>query len=288
MQTDVPKIIDSHIHLFDPTRPQGVPWPKQGDPIYRPFLAEHYQAVAEPLGVMAAIAVEASPWLEDNGWLLEQVEQHDFFLGCVGNLDLGSADFVRHFERLACSPKYLGLRSGNLWDYDLTALVKKPHVIEHLKLIAAANKTLDLANPDLQMLNTVVKIKQRIPDLRVVIDHLPNISLQPDEIEKFKQCLKELKLLPNLFVKFSEIAQLSWQHDRFNVQHYQERLDQILNTFGYQAVLFGSDYPNSEYLGEVSSIFQLVQDYLRDKTALEQHHIWFLNALNAYDVAFSS
>jgi hypothetical protein len=66
-------IIDTHIHLFDPTRPRGVPWPNKDDAIlYRPALPERYRKIAEPFGITGAIEVEASPWLEDNqgSWIL--------------------------------------------------------------------------------------------------------------------------------------------------------------------------------------------------------------------------
>jgi L-fuconolactonase len=36
--TSIP-IIDTHIHLFDPRRPQGVPWPEKNDAVlYKPAL----------------------------------------------------------------------------------------------------------------------------------------------------------------------------------------------------------------------------------------------------------
>ena len=37
-------IIDTHIHLFDPNRPQGVPWPGKDNAIlYQPALPDRYR-----------------------------------------------------------------------------------------------------------------------------------------------------------------------------------------------------------------------------------------------------
>lgn len=55
-------IIDTHIHFYDPRRPQGVPFPKPDDRlIYRPMLPAHIREVAEPAGVRGAVLIEASP-----------------------------------------------------------------------------------------------------------------------------------------------------------------------------------------------------------------------------------
>jgi L-fuconolactonase len=61
-------IIDTHIHLFDPTRPQGAPYsgPRAAGAAPVPAYPDRYRALAAPLGSVGAIKVEASPWVEDN------------------------------------------------------------------------------------------------------------------------------------------------------------------------------------------------------------------------------
>src|ERR1035438_9510447 len=55
-------IIDAHIHLFDPMRPGGVPWPEKTDTaLYKPTLPARYVAETADLGIVGAIAIEASP-----------------------------------------------------------------------------------------------------------------------------------------------------------------------------------------------------------------------------------
>src|ERR1035441_1815292 len=65
-------VIDTHIHLYDPTRPQGVPWPnKENKILYQTSLPPRYRKIVEPLGIVGAIEVECSAWLEDNQWVLD-------------------------------------------------------------------------------------------------------------------------------------------------------------------------------------------------------------------------
>ena len=51
-------ILDAHIHLFDPTRPQGVPWPAKDDTVlYKPALPDRYRKIATPFGIVGAIEI---------------------------------------------------------------------------------------------------------------------------------------------------------------------------------------------------------------------------------------
>src|SRR3977135_452354 len=68
-------IIDTHIHLFDPTRPQGAPYSGPPGVPVQPSLPPRYRKLAAPLGIVGAIKVEASPWVEDNLWVLEVAER---------------------------------------------------------------------------------------------------------------------------------------------------------------------------------------------------------------------
>src|SRR5437870_12542891 len=83
-------VIDTHIHLFDPTRPQGVPWPaKDNAVLYQPALPDRYRKIATPLGVTGAIEVEASPWLQDNQWVLDVAAKDKIMVETVGDLEPG-------------------------------------------------------------------------------------------------------------------------------------------------------------------------------------------------------
>src|SRR5688572_29003388 len=95
-------IIDTHTHFYDPTRPEGVPWPARTDKrLYRRVLPEEYQKLARPLGVIGTVVVEASPWVEDNQWLLDLAAKERFLLCIVGRLDPAADDFEKLLRRFA-------------------------------------------------------------------------------------------------------------------------------------------------------------------------------------------
>jgi L-fuconolactonase len=142
-------IIDAHIHLFDPTRSGGVPWPEKSDvALYEPALPVRYAGLSAPFGVVGAIAIEASPLASDNQWLLDIAAGHPLIVGVIGDLIPGSPPFMRELDRLHANPLFLGIRYGNLWDRDLSVDLDKPGFVDGLKALAQAGLVLDSANPD--------------------------------------------------------------------------------------------------------------------------------------------
>ena len=78
-------IIDTHMHLFDQTRPQGAPYtsPPLPGATSQPALPARYRRLAVPLGIVGALEIEASPWIEDNLWVLEVAQPDTIIVGTV-------------------------------------------------------------------------------------------------------------------------------------------------------------------------------------------------------------
>jgi predicted TIM-barrel fold metal-dependent hydrolase len=129
--------LDTHVHLYDPTRPQGIPWPpKTNELIYKKTLPDRLREVTQGLGVVGAIKVEASPWLEDNQWVLEVIEQDPLMVGTIGNLEAETPEFAAQLDRFGANPLFLGIRYGYLWDRSLREALTKPVFVESMKLLA--------------------------------------------------------------------------------------------------------------------------------------------------------
>jgi predicted TIM-barrel fold metal-dependent hydrolase len=278
-------IIDTHIHLFDPTRPGGVPWPTKEDAvIYKPALPGRYEQITRALGVVGAIAVEASPLESDNDWVFQQADANPVIVGLVGDLVPGTPSYGRQLERLHGNPIFVGIRYGNLWDRDLSVDRKKPEFISDLRRLASAGLELDSANPDPRLIRAILEVSQQVPDLRIVIDHLPAAPV-PVESNARKQYWADLQLLgqnPKVFVKISEVPVRTDNGVPKDVAFYKDKLDAIWDVFGEDHVLFGSDWPNSDHLASYAETLALVRSYVVTKgpPALEKY--FWRNSIAAY------
>jgi L-fuconolactonase len=278
-------IIDTHIHLFDPRRPQGVPWPPQDDRIlYRPTLPDRYREVTAGLGIVGAIVVECSPWPEDNQWVLDVAARDSIVVGTVGNLDSGQADFGERLEQLHRNPLFRGIRYGNLWGRSLSEGLSRPQFISNLRVLADAGLALDTANPDAPLLAAVVRLTDRIPTLRVVIDHLPQLELprEPGARTALQACLQELGRRPQVYVKVSEVLHPIGSHLHYDPDFYRSRLDEIWGIFGADRLIYGSDWPNSDHSAPLRQELKVVSEYAYSKgTSLAEKFFW-KNSIGAY------
>ncbi len=284
MLTTMP-VIDTHIHLFDPTRPGGVPWPEKTDTVlYKPALPSRYKALAQPHQVVGAIAIECSAWMVDNFWLQDVVEHSPIMLGFIGNLEPGAPDFAATVDRLHRSPLFFGIRYGNLWNRDLGASTENAEFVAGLKLLAQGGLVLESANPDAQLISAIVKVSDRVPDLRIVIDHLPRAPIPAEESARsaYEANLRELGQRPNVFVKGTEIVRRVDGKIRFDVEYYKAALDHFWDLFGEDRIFFGSDWPNSDSTANYDDTSRVAHNYIATRSASAQQKYYRKNSQAVY------
>ena len=282
-QTAPVPIIDCHIHLFDQTRPQGAPY-SGGGANKEPALPARYRKLAEPLGIVGAVEVEASPWIEDNLWVLEVEEKEPFMTGTIGNLQPEKPEFREYLDRYHKNKLFLGIRYGNLWGYDLIQQLANPVFVEGLKLLQQAGLTLDTANPRPDLIEAVVRVSDKVPGLRIVVDHLPGMLAQLDAGARpaVEHNLSELARRPTVFIKVSQMLRMDGGKTVTDPAVYQPVLDQIFDTFGEDKLIFGSDWPNAFAVDHLPAIVAIVRDYFHSKGRAAAEKYFWKNSVAAY------
>jgi len=278
-------IVDAHIHLFDTSRPGGVPWPEKSDAVlYRPATPTRYKQVTAGLGVVAAIAIEASPLASDNDWLLDVAAANPIIVGVVGDLVPGDSGYAMELERLHADPLFLGTRYGNLWKRDLLLDMAKPGFMDGLKLLAQAGFVLESANPDGNLIRALVGVAERVPDLRIVVDHLPHAILPAEKAasDAYWSDLRTLGQSPRVFAKLSEIPVRLNGELVTDVKFYEPGLDRLWEIFGEDKCLYGSDWPNSDHVASYALTLDIVRGFISPKGAAVAAKFFSKNSMAAY------
>jgi L-fuconolactonase len=278
-------IIDTHIHLFDTRRPEGVPWPEKTNKVlYRPALPDRYRQVTQGLGIVGAIEVEASPLLEDNEWVLDIANKDSLIVGTIGDLEPGKPKFRDNLERFHRNSLFKGIRYGNLWGRDIGTELPKAEFIADLKALAGAGLVMDTANPNPALIANIVRLTDRIPNLQVILDHVPQMELPADQSVR-QACqanLQELGKRPQVFVKISEVLRRVNGKVPEDLVFYKDRLDELSGIFGENRVLYGSDWPNSDTWATYPQVFKIVHAYFTAKGKAAAEKYFWKNSIAAY------
>lgn len=273
-------IIDTHVHLFDPTRPQGAPYtgPKGVPP--QMALPENYRRQIPGTGIVGAIVVEASGWIEDNLWILERAASDPLFVGVVGRLDPSHPDFPAYLERFSKNPLWRGIRYARVWDMDGARQVLKPGMADGLKRLAQMGQTLDMANPSFDLLRGALLAMDAAPDLHVVMDHMPSLDPTRETQKLYDSLIAELGQRPNFAIKLSQVIHKNEKGDIITAPP--ARLDQLMAVFGEDRMMFGGDWPNSVGTATIPQAVSLMRGYFAGRPRIQAEKYFWHNSQRIY------
>lgn len=257
------EIVDTHTHFYDPTRPQGVPWPGKNDKrLYRPVLPDEFKKLARPHGVVGTIVVEASPWVEDNQWLLDLADMEPFLVGVIGRLDPASDDFARNMRRFARNPLYRGIRIGHA---ELKAGLKG-NLAERCRVLVEHDLALDVnGGPDMPA--DVARLAAQLPKLRIVINHAANLRIDGKAPPaQWQEGMAAAAKHPNVYCKVSALVENTARKPApRDLDYYRPVLDSLMRDFGADRLLFGSNWPVSHNGAPFATVRGIVDDYFTAK-----------------------
>lgn len=275
-------IIDTHTHFYDPSRPEGIPWPtKDNEPLYRTVLPEHFKAVANPCGVTHTVIVEASAWLEDNDWILEMAKDEPAIAGFVGHLEPEWDGFDDHAARLGANPLFNGIRlhRGTFGD-------GKNDQQQALRSLVDHNLELDLL-VNAEELPAVANAATAYPSLRIVVNHVAHVSITGrDPDPAWIEALRSLAPHENVFMKISgfiECAETQPAPD--DPAYYKPTFDAMWNILGEDRLVYGSNWPVCERAGPYETVFKIADAYFTSKGEAAREKYFVGNSRKAYRLA---
>jgi L-fuconolactonase len=240
-----------------------VPWPGKDDKVlYRPVLPVEFKKLAGPLGVVGTVVVEASPWVEDNRWLLNLAAKEPFLLGIVGHLDPAVDDFDKNLRRFARDPLYRGIRIS----HDDLKSGLKGKLVDRCKLLVDHNLTLDV-NGGPEMPADVARLADELPKLRIVINHCANLKIDGREPPRsWREGMHEAAKHPNVYCKASALVEQTGRKEPpRDVEYYKPVLDVLWKEFGEDRLVFGSNWPVSDLAAPLSTVVGIVREYFAGK-----------------------
>jgi L-fuconolactonase len=235
-------VIDCHEHFQDRVAyPPSFP-PAVGDRLDRDFTPDDLRSSLVECGIDRTILVQLHNEIGETEDYLDLSESIHFIGGVVGWVPLTDPTrCVEALDRLSGRGRLVGIR--HLISYEPNpAWLLQPPVLESLALLASANLAFEAIPLSDGQLDSVLEATRRLPDLRVVLNHMGNPPVPECGWEPWASKIAQAAELPNMSVKLSVglavAARWSWSTDA--LRRY---ADHVIDRFGPDRVMAGSNWP---------------------------------------------
>lgn len=274
--------IDSHHHLWA-INDTDYAWMSDAHAVIRrDFLSPELDAVLDESAIDGTVAVQARQIVGETDFLLETADANPRIKGVVGWVPLCVNGGEPHLERYAAHPKLRGVRHVVHDDPD-DDFILRPDFNAGIRNLAKYGLTYDILI-FWKHLPQTIRFVDMHPQQPFVVDHIakPRIAAGAFDSE-WAAGIRELAKRGNVSCKVSgmitEVRDSEW-----NAALLRPYFETVLEAFGPQRVMFGSDWPVCLLRGSYPDWVKAVGELASSLGSAEQSAFWGGNAARFYQL----
>lgn len=264
--------IDAHQHFWKIER-NDYGWITPELPVlFRDYGPSDLEPHLRKHGIGKSILVQAAPTLEETEFILELSEKADFIAGVVGWMDLADSSYRKQYERFCQHPKFIGFRVM-IQEMEDPNLVLSSAYVDALSYFAEQDVPIDLlvlAN----QLPQLVRLLERVPRLRGVVDHLAKPPIASGVIEPWRSHMSEIARQLKIYCKISGMVTEAGRN-HWNKEDFTAYVHETLDLFGPERVMFGSDWPVCLLAATYDEVVDLFRYTVQDRLSPEETEMVF-------------
>ena len=205
-------------------------------------------------GIDRTVLVQAMDSAKDTESMLVLAAENAWIGGVVGWVPLDNPDAAgKRLETLLRNTKFKGVRHLIHEEADPDWVVRDV-VIEGLKVLAAMDVPFDVVAVFPNHLKHVPELAERVPNLRMVIDHLAKPPIKSKAMDDWKQQMVQAAGYPQVYAKVSGLnTAADW--NTWTAQDFEPYIDVAFEHFGANRLMFGSDWPVATLAGTYRQVW---------------------------------
>lgn len=281
MSNSTIKKIDTHQHFWQLERGDYTWLTPKLTELYQDFLPNDLSPLLTKNQVTQTILVQAATSLEETEFMLKLAEKNSFIAGVVGWIDMTSKQALKQLTTFENNNYFKGIRP-------MLQDIKNPDWILNgsfdpiFKYLTEKNLTFDALINDIH-LNNILSIARKYPDLKIVINHCAKPAISSGKTELWKKQISEFKNYKNVMIKLSGLVTeakkgIVRKNDLQRYVHY------IIEVFGINRIMWGSDWPVVNLNGDYSFWVKLSEEILAEYDINVREKIYAKNAKHFYDL----
>lgn len=270
--------IDAHQHYWTLGLGHNDWPPPELSAIHRDFMPDDLRPHLAAAGITKTVLVQAAPNLAETEFLLDVAEREETVAAVVGWVDVWSPTARSDLERFKRHPKFRGIRPM-LQGMEDTFCILQPEAMRTLEMLPGLGLRFDaLIQP--RHLPVITALADRLPDLPIVIDHGAKPFIAKGILEPWQADMAALAGRRNVCVKLSGLvaeAGRGWTVDRLKPY-----ADYLIEVFGPQRVMFGSDWPVVDLHASYEQWWLAANELLRDLHESARQAVFCTSATRFY------
>jgi L-fuconolactonase len=248
--------VDTHLHIWNMEKIYyGWLLPAYG-PLYATFELADVEPEVKAAGIDKCVLVQAHDSYADTDHMLSEGAKYSWIGGVVGWLPLLSPDqTAKKIVAYKQNPLFKGMRHLIHEEADKDWLVR-PEVLESLGILAQHDLPFDVVAVFPNQLKHVPTVAEKVPNLRMVIDHLAKPPQGEAERKIWAEQLKAAAASPNVYAKISGLNTTTADFANWTADDIKPHIDFALEVFGAERLMFGSDWPVAILAGTYTKVWQ--------------------------------
>lgn len=272
--------IDSHQHYWTLSRGDyGWMSPDLG-PIFRDFSPDDLSPLLKASGIDKTIVVQAADSVAETEFLLGLADKTPSIAGVVGWVDMAKDDSISTLERLAKNPKFKGIRPM-IQDIEDNDWILRPVLDRTFEALVELGLSFDALVLPKHLRNLQTRLEKH-PNLACVIDHAAKPTISTGDLSDWCQDIQSIADNSTAFCKLSGL--LTEAGDTPTLNAISPAANHVLDAFGPQRLMFGSDWPVLNLACDYPAWTEMVESLVHDLPAKDRAAIWGMTAQKFYKV----
>lgn len=275
--------IDAHQHYWQPARGDYDWMPKDNPTLSRVYGPDHLAPTLAKHGISGTVLVQAAASVEETEYMLGLADATSSIKGVVGWVDFEDRTHLRHLERLAQHPKFLGVRPMIQDIPDVDWMLR-----DDVQWAYGALIDLDLSFDALgfpQHLENFLTLVTRYPELRVVFDHCmkPQVRAAQRGEDAFSRWADGMSQVAEQSTGACKLSGLVTEaDDGWDIKDLRPFARHVLDAFGPERVMWGSDWPVCRLQAEYGNWFEIANELTDHLSEADRAQIFGGTAMRIY------
>ena len=275
-------IVDTHVHLWHPKQLR-YPWLAEVPTLNRPYLLKDYIAAYGALEIEAIVFVQCDTHpddgLKETAWVTSLAAVDPRIRGIVAWAPLEEGAQVAPFvEKLAENRLVKGIR--RLIQSESVDFCVQPDFVSGVKTLSRYGLSFDLCIFHPQLANAI-RLVEQCPHVQFILDHIGKPDIKNQLFDPWKQEIETLAAFPNVHCKISGLVTEA-ELETWTPADLQPYIEHVITCFGFDRVIYGSDWPVSTQASDYPRWVQTLTDAVSGCTSEELQNLFRDNAIKFY------